>query len=152
MHLDLPSALGLTNRLSAHFASFATTIGIPALNAVAMMSASGVDDPDGSGASSKGAHERLGHAHHADRRAVASGPHEVVDDHGRGWAGRLAGVQIREDGRGVEEDLGVGRDSRLKRRAAHASLPGVPLGLQEDAGIGTPKPPKRARVARAYAP
>jgi len=113
MHLDLPLALGLTNRLSAHLALFATTIEIPALNAVAMMSAWGVVRLvwARSRASSNGAHERLGHAHHADRRAVASGPHEVVDDHGRCWAGRLAGAQLREDDRGVEEDLGVGRDS-----------------------------------------
>jgi len=56
----------------AHFASFATTIGIPALNTVAMMSASGVVRLvwARSRASGKGAHERLGHAHHADRRAV----------------------------------------------------------------------------------
>jgi hypothetical protein len=90
----------------AHLASFAPTIEIPALNAVAMMSAWGVVRLvwARSRASSKGAHERLGHAHHADRRAVASGPHEVVDDHGRCWAGRLASVQIGEDDRGVEEE------------------------------------------------
>ena len=56
----------------AHLASFATTIEIPALNAVAMMSAWGVVRLAWarSRASGKGAHERLGHAHHADRRAV----------------------------------------------------------------------------------
>jgi hypothetical protein len=47
----------------AHFASFATTIEIPALNAVAMMSASGIFRLvwARSRASGKGAHERLGH-------------------------------------------------------------------------------------------